>query len=90
MGEIQVLPMMAALISGVLLVAALVLSLRPRFAVAGLTAAVCVMYATMPGSPSSYVLARQTGGDGPLMAGIMTATTVAAMAAMPGSAILLG
>ena len=49
----------------------------------GLTATVLVMYAAVPGSPSSYVLARQMGGDAELMAGIITATTLAAMAAMP-------
>ncbi len=49
----------------------------------GLTASVLVMYATVPGSTSSYVLARQMGGDTELMAGIVTATTLAAMATMP-------
>ncbi len=49
----------------------------------GLTATVCLIYAALPGSASSYVLARQMGGDEKLIAGIITATTVAAAATMP-------
>ncbi|HJN22532.1 MAG TPA: AEC family transporter [Rhodospirillales bacterium] len=60
------------------------------FAVGGLTATICVMYASLPGSASAYVMARQMGGDAKLMAGIITATTLAAMAAMPVAILVLG
>ena len=53
------------------------------FGVDGLAATVSVMYASLPGSATSYVMARQMGGDSTLMAGIITATTIAAMAALP-------
>ena len=56
--------------------------------VSGLTATVCVMYAAAPGSPSSYVLARQMGGDSQLMAAIITVTTLGAMAALPLALLL--
>lgn len=48
----------------------------------GLPFQMAVLYACLSGSASSYVLAREMGGDAPLMAGIITATTLAAMATM--------
>ncbi|MBP6014917.1 MAG: AEC family transporter [Alphaproteobacteria bacterium] len=39
--------------------------------------------AAVPGASSSYILARQLGGDAPLMANITTAQTLAAMLTMP-------
>ncbi len=39
--------------------------------------------AAVPGAPSSYILARQLGGNAPLMASITTAQTLAAMVTMP-------
>lgn len=50
--------------------------------VSGLPFQMAVLYACLSGSASSYVLARQMGGDAPLMAGIITATTLAAMLTM--------
>ena len=44
---------------------------------------VLVLFAALPVSASSYVLARQMGGDAPVMAGIITASTIAAMVSMP-------
>jgi hypothetical protein len=60
------------------------------FGVGGLAASVCLMYATLPGSSTSYVMARQMGGDATLLAGIITVTTVAAMAAMPLAILAIG
>ncbi|MEO5336707.1 MAG: AEC family transporter [Magnetospirillum sp. WYHS-4] len=53
------------------------------FGVDGLTAAVATLYAAVPTAPNSYILARQMGGDAPLMAGIVTVTTLAAATTMP-------
>jgi hypothetical protein len=39
--------------------------------------------AAVPGASSSYILARQLGGDAPLMANITTVQTLAAMVTMP-------
>ncbi|MCR4377935.1 MAG: AEC family transporter [Rhodospirillales bacterium] len=50
--------------------------------VSGLPFQMAVLYACLSGSASSYVLAREMGGDAPLMAGIITATTLAAMVTM--------
>ncbi|MCG8511640.1 MAG: AEC family transporter, partial [Rhodospirillales bacterium] len=46
---------------------------------------VCVLYAALPCSASSYVLARQMGGNAELMAGIITATTLVAMVSIPAA-----
>ncbi len=59
-------------------------------AVGGLAATVSVMYASLPGSASAYVMSRQMGGDAKLMAGIITATTLAAILAMPTAILVLG
>ena len=61
----------------------IVFGLCRLFGIDGDAALVCTMFATLPVSVSSYVLARQMGGDGPVMAGIVTATTLIAMASMP-------
>lgn len=42
-----------------------------------------VICAAVPGASSAYILARQLGGDAPLMANITTAQTLVAMATMP-------
>ena len=46
-------------------------------------AAVAMLYASLPGSASAYVMARQMGGDADIMAGVITATTIAAAVTMP-------
>lgn len=48
-----------------------------------LLVAVVVGLASMPSAPASYVLAREMGGDAPLMAGIVTATTLLALITIP-------
>jgi malonate transporter and related proteins len=42
-----------------------------------------VLFAACPISASSYVLASQLGGDAPLIAGLITLTTIAAAFTMP-------
>jgi predicted permease len=59
------------------------------FGVSGLSLTIAVLYAALPISATSYVLARQMGGDTALLAGTITATTVAAMFTMPLTVLLL-
>lgn len=66
------------------------LILSRAFGLDDLTAAVCLIYAALPCSASSYVLARQMGGDEKLIAGVITATTLAAVVTLPVWAIALG
>lgn len=51
--------------------------------VEGITRDLSVLYAGLPVSASSYVLARKMGGNAPAMAGIITLTTLVAMMSMP-------
>jgi predicted permease len=59
------------------------------FGLDALALSVAVLYAALPVSASSYVLARQMGGNAPLMAGIITATTIAAALTLPAILALL-
>lgn len=51
--------------------------------------AVAVLYASVPISVSAYVMARQMGGDANIMAGTITASTIAAMVTMPAVLMLV-
>ncbi len=53
------------------------------FGVQGLAREVAILCAAVPTASSSYVLARQLGGDFTLMAAIITATTLAGLLTMP-------
>lgn len=53
------------------------------FGVEGLTAKVAVLFSGTPAASSSYILARQMGGDHRLMAGILTAQVIAAAVTLP-------
>jgi hypothetical protein len=72
----------------VLMPAATALACR-LLGIEGVTAAVAVLFTACPISASSYVLARQLGGDAPLMAGLITLTTIAAALTMPLTLVLL-
>ena len=56
--------------------------------VEGMSLSLLVMFAALPGSASSYILARQLGGDANLMASILTLQTAAASVSLP--LVLLG
>jgi len=45
--------------------------------------AMLVLFASVPTATSAYILARQLGGDAPLMAAIVTAQTLVAMVTLP-------
>ena len=58
--------------------------------VSPVAAFVAVLFNGSPASPASYVLARQLGGDAPLMAGIITVQTACAMVTLPLMLTFLG
>lgn len=81
------------LLSTALKMAALPLAsfwLMRGFGVEGTALAAGFLYATLPCSATSYVLARQMGGDAPLMANIISVQTILAMASMPLLLLLFG
>jgi len=51
---------------------------------------VMVLWGTMPTASASYILARQMGGDAPLAAAIVTASTILAFVTVPLFMLLLG
>ncbi|MDH2432748.1 AEC family transporter [Pokkaliibacter sp. MBI-7] len=53
------------------------------FGLTGVAAMAALLFQTLPTASSSYVMARQLGGDAPLMAGIIASQTVLAGIAMP-------
>ncbi len=53
------------------------------FDVTGITQTVAVMFGALPVAAGSYVMTRQMGGDGTLMAGIVTATILGAAVTLP-------
>lgn len=54
----------------------------------GRAATIAVLFQSLPTASSSYVMARQLGGDAPLMAGIIASQTVFAALAVPVILIL--
>jgi malonate transporter and related proteins len=61
----------------------LALALAVWFGLAGTNLAIIAICAAVPTSPSAYVLARQMGGDAPLLAQIITLQTILAAITMP-------
>jgi malonate transporter and related proteins len=49
----------------------------------GVPAAVAILFQALPAAPSCYILARQLGGDAPLMAAILSAQLIAAAVTLP-------
>lgn len=72
-------------------------ALLPAFALALVIAvelpvaqqAIVVAFAALPSAPSSYVLAVRMGGHGAYVAGLVTVSTLVAMAALPATLLLL-
>ncbi|MBY6049743.1 AEC family transporter [Vannielia litorea] len=56
----------------------------------GTEALVLVVFSAIPVAPTAYVLTRQLGGDGTLMAGLVTSQTLAAVVTIPFVLRLLG
>ena len=49
----------------------------------GLPAHIAILFAALPSASTAYIIARQMGGNAPLMAGIITITTLIAAITMP-------
>lgn len=58
------------------------------FALNSLSTSVVLLFATLPTATSSYILARQLGGDAPMMSAIITGQTLLSMISMPLMLIL--
>ncbi len=60
------------------------------FGLGGTEALVLVVFSAIPTAPTAYVLTRQLGGDGALMAGIVTSQTIAAAISIPLVILVFG
>lgn len=76
-------PLLAATILKLIAMPALVAAGAHLLGVTAAAKTAALICAAVPGASSSYILARQLGGDAPLMANITTAQTLAAMLTMP-------
>ncbi|MFC7332951.1 AEC family transporter [Rhodocista pekingensis] len=74
---------LAASVGRLLVLPAITLGLAGLAGVTGRPLVVIVLYNAIPTAASAYVLARQMGGDHRLMAGIITAQTLAATLTLP-------
>ncbi len=61
----------------------LALGLALSFGISGINLVIVAVCSAVPTSPSAYVLARQMGGDAPLLAQIITLQTILAAITMP-------
>jgi len=73
------------MISGIKLIVlpAVTWSVLVMLGVEGMSMTLALIFAALPVSATSYVMSRQMGGDGPLMAGIVTATTAGSLITLP-------
>jgi malonate transporter len=79
-------PSLAASVAVVLklvLMPVLAVALALWFGLTGANLAIVAACSAVPASPSAYVLARQMGGDAPLLAQIITLQTILAAITMP-------
>lgn len=85
------LPPLAAL-TGLRLLAmpALAFGVARAFGLAPEAVLILVAFSAVPAAPAAYVLTRLLGGDGALMAGIITAQTVVAVVTLPVVLALIG
>lgn len=75
MGEVK-LELLTSLFFKLALLPAIMIFVALKFELSFLAIAVLMIYASMPTAPSSYILARQLGGDTKLMSAIITIQTL--------------
>lgn len=76
-------PLLVATLGKLLVLPALVAVIAVALHMSKIPLEIAVLYAAVPTSASSYVMARQMNGDAKLMAAIITFTTLAAILTMP-------
>ncbi len=76
-------PMLAASSAKFLLMPAATAIASITFGLGGVAASVALLFQALPTASSAYIMARQLGGDAPLMAGITATQTILAALAIP-------
>lgn len=77
------LPVLVSLAGKLAVFPAVIFGLGAAIGLGGMPATVAAIYGAVPTAVSGYALARQLGGDAPLMAVIITSQTLAAIVTMP-------
>jgi len=83
MDRTQVVAMSASVILKLAVMPVISIVMCQYFGVTGLPMAIAVLFAGAPASTSSYILARQMGGNAPLMAAILSVQTILAALTLP-------
>lgn len=85
LGALRAAPRLAAALLAIrhLLLPAVGITLALALALPAEQAAIMVAFAALPTASSAYVLAVRMGGDGPFTAGLVTVSTLLAMASLP-------
>ena len=81
--QAEALPMALAAMGKLVVFPLVILGLALVFGLPPLTAQVALIYGALPTGVAAYTLARQLGGDAPLMAAMITVQTLLAFAVMP-------
>lgn len=81
--QAEILPMAIAAGGKLVLFPVVILALALALGLPPLTAQVALIYGALPTGVAAYTLARQMGGDAPLMAAMITVQTLLAFALMP-------
>lgn len=83
MDRAQMVAMSASVILKLAAMPVIAIFLCQYFGVTGVPMAIVVLFAGAPASTSSYILARQMGGNAPLMAAILSVQTILAALTLP-------
>ena len=77
------IPVIVAIVGKMIVFPIAIVFLAQAFGLSELETFVAVLFGAAPAAPSSYALARQLGGDAPLMAAILTIQTAIAIVTLP-------
>jgi len=83
MDRTQVVAMSASVVLKLAVMPVISILMCQYFGITGLPMAIAVLFAGAPASTSSYILARQMGGNAPLMAAILSVQTIMAALTLP-------
>lgn len=83
MDRTQVVAMTASVVLKLAVMPVIAIVLCQYLGVTGVPMAIVVLFAGAPASTSSYILARQMGGNAPLMAAILSVQTILAALTLP-------
>ncbi len=76
-------PLVVAVLARQIVLPSIVYGISHMIGLNGLERAAVLLHSALPTGPASYSVAKQMGGDAPLMANIITATTVFSLVSVP-------